>query len=191
MHLKFSIALGTPVVEDESHQMIGKVSGVLLHPDTGQIVGFFVLVSSGLLSTHELFVQCPDIISWGTRVHVRSADRLVPPEDVVRVTNIMSGGRTILGQNVVTERKKTLLGVCRDIQFSTRTFMLEYLFPQKMFFAGTPIPASDVVRVTETAIIVREPARRKKVKSAIPEAEQLLPTVTEVLPAVSMKTDPD
>ncbi len=164
MHIRFSIVLGTSVLDDESSRVIAKISDILINPDTGKIVGFFVMVP-GLFSGHGHFLSCTDIVAWGTVVHVRSEDAIVPAEDLVRLQLLLADSRRVIGQQIVTLTGRTYLGMCTDVQFDTRQMEIEWLFPKKyVFVSQSPVPASDIVEITPEAIVVREPLRLKKEK---------------------------
>lgn len=181
MHIRFSIALGTPVMDDEAARVVAKISGIQIQPDTARIVGFFVDVP-GLFSSGRLFLSTADIVAWGTVVHVRSQDVIVPAEEIIRLQSLLADGRTIIGQPIVTKESHKYLGVCKDVQFDTRHLTVEWLFPCKYWFlAQTPIPVSEVIEVTLRAIVVKEPQRPKIEKVADPI--QAVPTLQEVLPA--------
>lgn len=159
MHIRQSFARGMQVVDDSTQQTVGILDEPLIDPDNGRIVGFFVLPV--FIGESELFLQSSDIVSWGTRVHILSADRLGPPEDLVRLQARLRDPRPFLGQPIRVHGTGRTLGVLDDIQFSTRQFMTEWLFPRRWFFIRQPIPVSDIVEVTEAAVWVKDPVRKE------------------------------
>ena len=179
MHVRFSIVRGTPVVDEQTQQTLGVLSQMLLHPDTGNVVGFFVR-GIGLTEGQELFLLAADILSWGTKVHIRNEDRLSPAEDLIRIAALLEHPRPILGQKILTQKAKRALGTCCDVQFDTKYFQLEWLFPKKFFMEGRPIPASDIVEVTKKAVIVREPLKPRRAIDQIAEAPAAI--LNEVVP---------
>lgn len=171
---------GTHVIEDRSDSMVGHVSGLLCDPDRGAVVGFFVHTSAA-----HLFLSVHDIVSWGAYIHIRDADRLADPHDIVRVRHLLADPRVILGQRIITQRAKMKLGVCRDVQFDTRRFMLEWLFPTVFFFfSRPPVPVADIIEVKRNAIIVREPLRT--VQEPVVDALLDVQPLKDVIPAASM-----
>lgn len=188
MHVRFSMVRGAPVVEEQTQQPLGMLEGMLIHPDTGGVIGFFVY-GIGLLEGQRLLLSSGDILSWGTRVHIRSEDRLVPPEDVVRLQSLLQSPRAFFGQPIVTKKTKSTLGTCVDVQFDTRHFQIEWLFPKRWFLERTPIPASDIVEVTNAAIIVQEPVRprRELAKNIAAAPAKILEEVAPVLPTTRAK----
>lgn len=146
------------IVEQGTDHTLGSISGVLIDPDTGKIEGFFV--------GNQDFVSSLDIVRFGARVYVSHSDCIAPAEDRVRLQALLKDPRHIIGQKIVYESGKTI-GTCTDIQFTTKTMHIEWLFPRRFFKEGRPIPVSDVIEVTANAIIVSDP----DVKAPIQEEE--------------------
>lgn len=169
---------GTRVVDDDSSVVLGKVSNILIDPDTGKVLGFFIS-TGGFLHPHQLFLSGIDIIAWGMVIHVRSADMLSEPEEIVRLQPLLAGERTILHQDIVTEKEKTNLGTCTDVQFDTLKLSVEWLFPRKFLVAGLPIPTSGIVEVTKDAIVVKEPlvtqTEKELTESGVTLQQEVLP----------------
>lgn len=162
MHLRFSTCRGMRVVDSRTGEGIGIVSSPLINPDTGHVAGVFV-DSSGLLRDRVLFITSHDVGSIGQVLRVRGGmETLSSAEDIVRLRPLLTGKRRILGQKVRTEEGRAL-GRCRDIQFDTMTFLVEWLFPRRFLRWGSPIPVSDIVEVKEEAIVVRDPLRLQPV----------------------------
>jgi sporulation protein YlmC with PRC-barrel domain len=147
---------------------------VFIHPDIGTVEGFFVR-SSTFLGGEELFLASQDISHWGTRIRLRHADTLAPVEERVRLRTLLEEGRTVLGQRIITESGR-VLGTCRDVQFETKSFRVEWLFSKRFFRWGTPLPITSVIEVRKDAIIVRDltlPAEVEKVPSVLTVIEEL------------------
>ena len=175
MRARYTRSLGLPVLDEETGEIVGTLSGMVLHPDTGAVEGFFVR-TPGVFWHEELFLPSADILHWGLRVTVRHRDVLSPIDDLVRLRTILDGHRPILGQRMVTESGRTL-GRCCDVQFSTNDFRLEWLFPRRFLRTGIPVPASQILEVTPEAIILRDTLLpSKEAQEAVP----LLPQMPEV-----------
>ncbi len=154
MHIRFSTAVGLPVQEEHARSSCAAVRGVLLHPDTGKIEGFFVAVP-GFLHAEERFLQTMDILHWGKSIRIRDENVLIPVGDVIRLERLLEERRPVLGQRIVSEGGVSL-GTCKDIQFDTKQFQLEWIFPRRMLRWGRAIPASSIVEVRSDAVVVRE-----------------------------------
>ena len=153
---------------------MGTLSGIVLHPDTGVVEGFFVC-TPGLFERGNLFLQSVNILHWGLRVTIRHADVLSSVDDLVRLRTLIDEHRPILGQRMITESGRTL-GRCSDVQFTTNDFRLEWLFPRRFLRTGIPVPASQILEVTPEAIILRDTLLpSKEAQEAVP----LLPQMPE------------
>lgn len=152
MHVRIGTALGLPVLDD-AEEPLGSISGIFINPDTGVIEGFFVHISH-FFSSETLFLPSSAIEHWGSRIHVRSSDALSPLEDFVRLSRLHEEGRSVLGQQIMNDRG-VRLGKCADVQFDTRLFRLEWLFPRSWFRWRVPLPADAILEVTPDAVIVR------------------------------------
>jgi sporulation protein YlmC with PRC-barrel domain len=178
MHVRFSTCLGLPVVAEDSEEALGTLSGIVLHPDTGKVEGFFVRVSR-FLAAEELFLSSMDITRFGLRVGVRERDVLAPAGDFLRIQPLLSEERTILGQ-VIRTASGRVIGRCRDIQFETKSMHLTWLFPRRWFKWGTPISVREVLEVRPDAIIVRDPASPAVEKVLQDAQDRLLPIFPKV-----------
>jgi uncharacterized protein YrrD len=154
MRTRYSTCVGLPVLEDGTEEVLGTLSGILIHPDMGRIEGFFVRIA-GFLKNEEEFVSSQDIVHWGMRIRVSHADALGPLEERVRLHTLYEEDRPVLGQKIVAEGG-AILGRCQDIQFETVTFRLEWLFPKKFWRWGLSVPVTAVIEVKPEAIIVRD-----------------------------------
>ena len=177
MHIRFSTCIGLPVVEEGSEHFLGMVSGILINPDSGKVEGFFVRVSH-FFQSEDLFCSALDVLRWGARVHVSDAEVIAPAGDRVRLQPLLSDRRTILGQRIVTESGKRL-GICKDVQFDTERMRLEWLFPRRFFRWGLALPVSEIVEVTQDAIIVRDPPSAVKETVVETKREIELPELPE------------
>ncbi len=153
--------IGMPVTDDQAEEDIGAIGDILLNPDSGVVEGFFVVIPA-FLQVRTLFLSAADIVHVGTRVRVRTADALSPVEDVIRLQPILDDTRPVLGQRMVTESGK-VLGICRDVQFETQTFRVEWFFPRRFFRWKRAVAAVNIMEIREDAILVRDPVLAEKV----------------------------
>ena len=177
MHVRLSTCLGMPIRAEDTEEVVGTVSGILLHPDRGTVEGFFVRASE-FLSSSSLFLQTFDIAHFGRFILIRDHDRIAPPADFLRVQPLLADPRAILGQHIRTE-SGLALGRCRDVQFETGSMRLEWLFPKRWFKWRDPIAAREIVEVRPEAIIVRDPPALAT-EQAQPVLASLIPEVPSV-----------
>ncbi|MFA7682482.1 MAG: hypothetical protein WCX61_05655 [Candidatus Peribacteraceae bacterium] len=160
MQARFTTALGLPVVEERHGETVGHITGMLLHPDTGTVEGFYVSAPA-MFGTQEFFCAAQDIIRWGAFLAVRSAEALSLAEEHIRLQPLLEDGRTILGQHIRTQ-SGVHVGICRDVQFSTESMKLTWLFPKRWWRWGTAIPVSEIIEVLPDAVVVRDPIAYEK-----------------------------
>ncbi len=153
MRARYTRSLGLPVLDEETGDVLGVLSGMVLQPDTGVVEGFFVRMHGW--SANEQFLIAHDILHWGTRITIRHRNVLSSVDDLVRVQTLLTENRPVLGQTIVTENGRAL-GRCVDVQFSTESFRLEWLFPRRWFRWGVAIPASQILEVKPEAIVVKD-----------------------------------
>ncbi len=158
MHVRFSMVRGMPVIEQQGETLIGIIDGLVVDPDRGMILAFIVM-EPRLLFPGRYALLTSDIISFGTVVRVRDAERLAAFDEIIRLQPFIDSPRTILSQPIITQRGKKRIGICRDIQFTTKTYSIEWLFPSRWLRSGIPVSASDIHEVTSDAIIVRDPEK--------------------------------
>ncbi len=183
MHVRFSVCRGMPVTTQEDEVVIGTVTDILLDPDRGTVEGFFVCIP-GFLSSTTLFLSVQDILRFSMTVLVRSEEVLVEPGEIFRLESLVTDSRTVLRQRMQTKSGK-IVGRCRDVQFSTHTWTLEWLFPRSFFRWGVAVSAADILEITPQAIIVKDPVVKVEEKesliSKIPEmVEGVVPQQTRV-----------
>ena len=156
MHIRLSMAIGLSIVDDHTDEELGNLSTILVHPETGMVEGILVRIPH-LFRSEEFFVSAIDVVHWGAHIRVSGADALSPLEERVRLQAFVDEGRTLLDQKILTEGG-AVLGTCKDVQFNTKTFQLEWLFPRKFLRWALAVPASSIIEVKPEGVIVRETA---------------------------------
>ncbi len=163
---------GTPVVDEETSEEIGRINGIVLDPDTGKVEGFAVRLPGFPAPVH--YLSSLDVVRWGTKAWIRDPGAVAPLEELLRLKATADSPRRILGQSIRTESGRDL-GTCADVQFDTLHFATEWLFPRRWWRWGLAIPVTQVLEVRDDAVIVRETA------APVPEAPSVLPEVPETV----------
>ena len=118
--------------------------------------------------------------SWGQRIHIGESDILMPPQEIIRLASFLEDKRKVMGQIIQTKSGVTL-GKCSDVQFDSEHFTLEWIFPRHFLRKGTPLPASDILEVTEEAIIVKDQTPKEEKLEAPVEETPLIPKIEPVI----------
>jgi hypothetical protein len=173
MHILYSTAIGTEIIDEVHHEIHGIVSDLLIDPDNGKLIAAIASISN---TDDPYAVQMNDVVSWGQRLHIGSPNALGPLDDFVRLQEVLSDRRTFIRQRIVSE-SGNYFGKCVDVQFNGQSFMIEWIFPRKYFRKGIALPASDIIEVTDKAI---------RIKNQLPKEERILSD--ELLPEKSLRT---
>ena len=184
MQVRWLSVRGMPIIEDEAHSTVGLLLDVLIEADTGVILGFFV-GSLQSFTAEPLFLSTLDIVSWGTKIHVRNISRLAPASEFIRLQKYLEDSRSFIGQKMYIEQTKKCLGKCIDVQFDTRHFHIQWLFPRRLFFfLGQPVAASEIVEVTEKGIWIADPLKNIKEPIAAENTQVVeTPPLSDITPA--------
>lgn len=177
MHVRFSTSYRMPVIDDHEGQTVAELGQILIHADTGKVEGFFVDMKTGF-SRDMHFLHVMDILRWGTAVSISSTDVLSHPDDLIRLQPLLNDPRTFLGQRILTE-SGSVVGRCKDVQFSTDTWMVEWIFPKKFWKWGVALPVTEVIEVTDRAIIVKDAVEPAEAVTA-EEPASVIENITEL-----------
>lgn len=154
MHVRASTCRALPVCELDGNERLAFLDSAVINPDSGHVEGFVVRVPDFLRAQRQ-FLSSNDIAHWGLVVRIRHRDLIGPLDERLRLQEIAKSGRAVLGQSIVTESGRRL-GRCRDLQFETHFFQLEWLFPRLFLRWGIPVAARDIVEVRADAIVVKD-----------------------------------
>jgi uncharacterized protein YrrD len=184
MQVRFSTCVGEQVVDEGTQEILGALSGILIHPDTGKVEGFTVAVRHAFWTQH-LFCPSGAIVHFGQRVGIADSEVLCDPGDVVRLESLFADPRTVLGQRIQTESGQSV-GRCRDVQFDTETLHVQWLFPRKNFRWGAPIAVNEILEVKRHAIVIRDRLEPVKGEQDVPvEDTNVLEALEVPKPGVS------
>lgn len=170
------------VLDEQTQDSVALLTRPLIDPDNGRILGFFVRMFVG--SSGPYFLLTLDILSVGTKVHIRCADKLSPPDELLRLREHLNDSRFFLGQKIRIHGSGVRVGSCADIQFDTRHFQIEWLFPRGLFFSKQPIAVADIVEVTEEAIWVKDPLRVRKESMQKEQKERTGSLIPDIAPSM-------
>lgn len=153
MHILRSTALGTEIIDNMDHEILGYLRDILIDADRAKIVAL-IIRTYGSPRPYGLLTQ--DVVSWGNRIHVRAPEVLGELTDFIRLNSYLEqNNRRVIGQRIDTQSGQNL-GRCVDVQFRTDTFDLEWIFPRRyFFFGGLALPTSEILEITPLAIIVK------------------------------------
>ncbi|MBI4032485.1 PRC-barrel domain-containing protein [Candidatus Berkelbacteria bacterium] len=155
MLIQLDALKGLPVASIDDEARIGVVSDALIHPDTGELVGFWVQPNGWLAPRRAL--SSSDVVSYDANaIVVRSAESLVNPAEIHAFKLLSARRDRWIGKHVVTESGERL-GRVQNVVINTDLEMLAKLYVTSFLPLGTErvIARAEIVNVTQRLITVR------------------------------------
>jgi sporulation protein YlmC with PRC-barrel domain len=120
-------------VFDSDGKPLGKISGVFLDPEKGNILAF------GMYQKAAKYISPQDVISWkGNYLILGQEYEIHDAEDLIRLTELLKSQKHgILGKKVQTE-SGTTLGIATNFHINSKYFLLSNVTVHKSFFSMIP-----------------------------------------------------
>lgn len=173
----FREIIGTPVLRFEDGSPLASIKDVIIHPDTGKLEAFWVK------TLHHSFLygilQTQDIVEWKKKIYVRGNEAIGDPADIIKIAELLSQNRLIMGNRVRTDRGVDL-GRVFDLDFDTGQYFLRHIHVQKSFlglFKYQPrILSYDLILevLPDTILIKDKTEKEEKIKEPLIENKQIL-----------------
>ncbi len=157
--------VGLPITVEGAMRPVAHVSGLLMHPENGQILAF--------LAGYLRVLTPLDVEQWKEdRLVIQSPEDLVAPTELLRLREFKIRRLFLTGKKVYSASGKRL-GKVVDFTVDTQANRLSSLEVNKHFLFWTwdarIFSAGDIREVTERAIFLTvEPEQGQKVKQAAP-----------------------
>lgn len=154
MLIEISQLKGQAVASLNDEARIGTVDEVVLHPDTGEVVGFWIQLPGWFAGKAALSSR--DVVGYEAEaIVVGSSDSLVAPDDVQPFRSVIRRQDHWLGKPVETEAGDSL-GKVTDVIVDTDLERLAKLQTQALFGPERMIGREDIVKVTRARIVVHD-----------------------------------
>ena len=151
MQKLYSQLIGMPVVTEYSPSPVCLVRDVVIDPETGKVVALRV--------KRDSVIAPLDIERINNAVIIADQDRIIPLHDILRVKNVIDMNIPVIGQRVIAERSKTLLGRVVDYEIDTTHMTLHSIHVAKVFFffrfQELIISSRSIVKISRSAITVK------------------------------------
>lgn len=150
----FSQLIGRPVICQEAGGPVARVFDLIFDPDTG------VLVAVSVHPRMREVVVARDIRAWSPSIIIRDHDSITPPEDVVKVQQVLRRRVPLFRNRVVTRSGKDI-GRVVDYLIDLDTDTLLKIMVAKLFlgiivYSDRVFSARDIVEMRPDRIIVRD-----------------------------------
>ena len=151
MKRQWSAITGSPITTSENGKVLGRLNGVFMNPETGQIIAFL----AGLAHV----ISPIDIEQWqNDYIQIKDKDALVTPEDILRIQEF-GLRRTFLNTKTVRSKSGKRLGKVHDFTIETRLDSIISIDVSRVFlwweWNKRTYSYMDISEVTESAIILR------------------------------------
>lgn len=158
IHLTNLIGLAVASLHEEAK--IGEVQNVVLNPQTGELVGFWVKVPGWFAKPKALSYR--DVVAYEpSALVVRNADVLVEAQEIKPFERAARHKRANwLGRPVVSEEGKSL-GRVQDVILDTNLDTVAKIHVSALFGTERVIDRSNIVDIKEHEIVVRDWAKSK------------------------------
>lgn len=155
---------GSKVLEFDSGDLLGMISGIIVHPDTGMVEAFWVKPATIPLRAAVLKVS--DILELKKNFYIKSDKVLAEASDLIRISEILQDGRRFLGSPVVSETGGSY-GKCENIAFETDNYALKQIHTRKAFLGlfqtdRRIFSYNNIVKLTPHAIIINDDSTKKE-----------------------------
>lgn len=165
MKRRWTSISGTPVVlsEDKEHSL-GRLNGLFMNPETGQIIAFLVGLTRVLSPV--------DIEKWGKEfIQISTKEAIVSPTDILRIQEY-GLRRSYLNGKCVHSKSNKHLGKVRDFTINTRSNSVLSFDSSKRFLGiewnKRLFQIKDISEVTDKAILLNfEPEATEKIKEKL------------------------
>lgn len=162
MQKLYSQIIGLPVFDEFSRLPIAFVRDIIIDPENGKVAAFLV--------KQDRIIVPIDIENFTSGIFIANKDKILPIDDVLRAHEILKRDIHIIGEKVITEREKTLLGRAADYSIDTNHMMLTGLYVAKIFFffhfQERIIPFNKIVKINRGSIIVKDSQPLKEAAKA-------------------------
>jgi sporulation protein YlmC with PRC-barrel domain len=156
-----SLRTGTP---------IGTVEAAIINPNNLYIEGWFVTEGRKKDKLILLSNDIRDALPQGFAVNDREV--LTPPEELIRLKEVLDLNFRLLHLKVVSENGKSY-GKVSDFAFETSNFFIQKIYASQSIvknFSGGPfsIDRSQIIEVTNRKIVIEDPSEKARSRATSP-----------------------
>lgn len=137
MFIEAKKIIGLSVAAIDEQAKVGTITDILVEPENGNVLGF--LVSPGGLLSPKKALSIVDVTDWDPKgIVTRSVENLVPPQEIVRINEILQKRIQLLGMKAKTESGKNLgevenFLIDSETQSVTKYYLRDILGNRKIF----------------------------------------------------------
>lgn len=156
------------IASDEDEAKIGEIEDSVIHPETGELIGFWVKPTS--IFSKRLALSARDIIAYDLGgVVIENSDSLVSPDEIQPFKKFSGITNKWLGKSVVSESNQNL-GRIEDVVIETDLDTIVKIYVGGFLKPKRIIDRDQIVKVDDKRIIVKDDASSNVQELALDEA---------------------
>ena len=151
--------INTPVLSMQSASTIGYIDAIIVNPSSFKIIAFY-LSGPGVNKAQNILdaVSIREYSSLG--IVIDSADELVSPTDVIKISKVIELNFSLIGMKVET-KKGTKLGRVIDFTTTSDNFSIQQIIVRRPLIKSfsdseLTIPRREIVEITDHKVIVKD-----------------------------------
>lgn len=167
--------IGADIILFQERAIVGRVTRALIDPDDGSLVGF---VARPVHQNKDSYIPTSEVKGLGKKlIIVEGLSSLSEADDVIKIDKVLKNEPMIIGSQVYSESGQHL-GRVEDATLDMTLAVLKKLYVKPLFLVGILkeqqlIDASQIVKIEEKKIIVRDSKIKEKSALAMPAEIQL------------------
>jgi len=160
----YSEIIGTHIKEENSAEVLALLRDLIIDPDTGKVEALWVKPLTLPLS--NAIIQIQDILDWKKHVYIKGDQVMADPADIIRIVDILSKNRLILGNRVVGANGKDY-GRVYNVDFDSKSYYLKNISCQKSLlglfgYESRLFPYERILEVLEDRILVDDKSQQEE-----------------------------
>ncbi|KKQ69434.1 MAG: hypothetical protein US89_C0001G0009 [Candidatus Peregrinibacteria bacterium GW2011_GWF2_38_29] len=155
--------IGVPILSESERAVVGVVADFIVDPNNGKIEG--IAMDSGF----KKVIPAIDILKLSIPVMISEMDAISDTDDIIKIKNILSENKKIIGNKVFT-KSGIFVGKVYDYAINLSNMCMVKLAIAKSFLGLFHIneillPSSEIIEITPEKIIINDILERKKAKA--------------------------
>ncbi|MFA6549837.1 MAG: PRC-barrel domain-containing protein [Candidatus Gracilibacteria bacterium] len=155
--------IGVPILSESERALVGVVADFIIDPNNGRIEG--IATDNGF----KKVIPAIDILKLSIPVMISEMDAISDMEDIIKIKNILSENKKIIGNKVFT-KSGIFVGKVYDYAINLGNMHMTKLAIAKSFLGlfhinEVLLPTSEIIEITPEKIIINDIMERRKVKN--------------------------
>lgn len=179
----------TTIITKQERVILGYLKDVIINPENKKAIGMSLKIAGR--KGKEAVFNASDITGVGTNfIMIDSADNISPPDEIIRIKEVLDLEIKLVGSKVIDEDGKHL-GKVRDWSVNLKTMYLARIYVVssslvKAFAQDLIISGSNIVKIEKNEVIVRGGSVKSK-KSEVAIAKNRVPIKAGVAHLIKQK----